>query len=206
MATKNHEGEWVIPDEGDAGGQEAGRAGRLAEIRALAAAGALEAPAGAEEIVEALAEVIRERDEMLGRAQRAVADFQNFQRRAANNEREARELGVRGVVERVLTVVDHFDMALGVDASRASAEQVIGGVRVIRDELLGVLGGFGVRKIEPALGEEFRPSEHEAMMRVPTRERAAGTVAMVMGVGYRLGERVVRPAKVGVAVEADAGA
>ena len=206
MATKNHEGEWIIPDdsaEGDRSrpdfGPDPERLARMTEITQLAAAGELDAPAGAEEIVEALAHAARERDEMFTKLQRALADYQNFQRRARLNEREARESGTRSVVERALTILDHFELALGLDPAKASAEQVIGGVRVIRDELLRVLSGFGVAVIEPSPGDEFNPTQHEAMLRMPTAEHPEGTIAQIMSVGYMLNERVVRPAKVGVA-------
>src|SRR5438132_566769 len=96
-----------------------------------------------------IAELEAERDAINDKYLRTLADYQNSQRRAATNEREARVQGVTGVVLNVLNVVDHFDLALGQDPSTASAEQIIGGVKLIRDELLRVLQNQGVVMINP---------------------------------------------------------
>lgn len=171
---------------------------RIAEIQDLARAGELEAPAGAEEIVGALASVLADRDELFAKLQRAVADHQNFQRRAGINEREARTQALTGVVQSIIPVLDNFELALGQDHEKTTAEQIAGGVAVIRDELIRVLGSYGVTKIDPSVGEVFNPMEHEAMLQQPADGIEPGCIAMSLGVGYKLGERVVRPAKVAV--------
>lgn len=203
---KNAIPEYEIPDEptepvvGEGAAEsEADRAQRVEEIQAMAASGALEAPAGAEEIVEALVQALASRDELLGRLQRALADHQNYQRRAAMNEQEARTQARTGILQAVIPVLDHFELALKLDPATTGAEQVMGGVRVIRDELMRVLGQFGVAVIDPRPGDEFDPNQHEALLRQPAEGVAPGCVAANFGVGYRLGERVVRPAKVAVA-------
>jgi len=181
----------------------ADRAERIAEIQELARAGSLEAPAGAEEIVEALRGALAERDELLARLQRTAADHQNFQRRAANNEREAGTQARTGVVQSIIPVLDHFELALGQDPAKSTAEQIVGGVRVIRDELMRVLANFGVSVIDPTPGDEFDPNCHEAMLRQPADGVPPGCVSLNLGVGYKLGDRVVRPAKVAVAPTED---
>lgn len=201
--------EYDIPemDEEPALGEAPGdgdHAERLAEIEQLARAGQLEAPAGAEEIVEALKNALGERDAMLSRLQRAIADHQNFQRRAANNEREAGVQARTGVVQSIIPVLDHFDLALAQDPDKTTAEQIVGGVRVIRDELMRVLNSFGVTLIDPAPGDEFDPNCHEAMLRQAGEGVQPGHISLNLGVGYKLGERVVRPAKVAVAPTEDA--
>ncbi|RMH10377.1 MAG: nucleotide exchange factor GrpE [Planctomycetota bacterium] len=171
----------------------------LEQIRNAARSGEIEAPAGAEDIIETLRATLAEHDELFNRFQRLAADYQNFQRRAAANEREARTSATIGVVQSVLPVMDHFDLALSQDTSTATAEQIAGGVRMIRDELMRVLQGFGVTMINPSPGESFDPSEHEAMLQQPSDDVEPGHVLQVLGVGYRLGDRVIRPAKVIVA-------
>ncbi len=174
-------------------------AARYEAIRQLALAGELEFPPEADEIVGALLDTIAQRDEQQNRLLRAAADHQNFQRRAVNNEREAREMAVRGVVTSLIPLIDQFEMALMQDPSKVSAETITMGVKMIREEFLRVLGGYGVSPIAPAVGDEFNPGHHEAMMQQPAEGVEPGHVSFVMSTGYKLGDRVVRPAKVGVA-------
>ncbi len=153
----------------------------------------------AEETAEdRLAELETRLAEAEGRYKRALADYQNFQRRAAENERRAREEGVARVVESLVPVLDHFSLALEMDPESSSAEQVIGGVKVIRDELTRALSAYGVAPIEPAKGEPFDPMRHEAMMMADDESVEPGAVVMMLQKGYALGDRVVRAAKVTV--------
>ncbi|MBL9001904.1 MAG: nucleotide exchange factor GrpE [Phycisphaerae bacterium] len=144
-------------------------------------------------------------EEANSRALRAMADFQNYQRRAFMNEQHARTEGAAKVVSGVVGVLDHFDLALGQDAAKASAEQIIAGVRVIREELLKVLNQHGVSLIRPEPGEEFTPGRHEAIMQQKAEGVAPGRIVAVFQPGYALacpgtqtGERVLRAAKVSV--------
>lgn len=130
---------------------------------------------------------------------RSIADFQNFQRRALQHEQSARQQGVAGAVERLIPVLDHFDVALGMDPGRARAEQVMQGVRVIREEFIKALTRLGVHLIEPVPGDEFRPGLHEAIMQQPAEGVRSGHVAMCFQPGYALSEQIIRAAKVGVA-------
>lgn len=174
-------------------------AGRMESIRQLAISGELETPAECDEIIEALLDTIRLRDEAQDRLLRAVADHQNFQRRAAGNEREARTSATQGVVQSLIPLLDTFEMALLQNPEKVSAQQVIDGVKMIRDEFLRMLGNYGVTPINPSVGDEFNPLEHAAMMQQPGEGVAPGHISINMGMGYKLGERVVRPAKVAVA-------
>lgn len=157
---------------------------------------------GGEPDPDATAELIgqleTERDEWRDKYHRALADYKNYQRRALANEREAHEMGMRAVVQSLITPLDHFDLALGQDPSKATAEQIIGGVRVIRDEILKVLQAHGVSLIVPQRGEEFLPMRHEAVMQQQADDVEPGHIVALLQPGYALGERVVRPAKVSV--------
>jgi molecular chaperone GrpE len=186
-------------DESGTPGTDQDAAARYEAIRQLALSGELEYPPEADEIVGALLDTINQRDETQNRLLRAAADHQNFQRRAANNEREAREMGVRGVVASLIPLIDQFDLALMQDPSKVSGETIAKGVEMIRGEFLRVLGNYGVAPIAPQVGDEFNPGHHEAMMQQPAAGVEPGHVSFVMSTGYKLGERVVRPAKVGVA-------
>lgn len=139
-----------------------------------------------------------------GRAIRALADFQNYQRRSIQNEIAAKQDGVSTVVRGVVNVLDHFDLALQLDPSKTTAEQVVGGVRVIRGELLKVLSQQGVSMINPVENEEFQPGRHEAIMQMPKEGVESGRVAQTLQPGYVLSiagtDRILRPAKIAVAL------
>ncbi len=178
-------------------------AARMESIRQLAQSGELEVLPEQAEIVEALIDTINQRDELQDKLLRAVADHQNFQRRASGNEREARTGATQGVVQSLIPLLDTFEMALLQDAEKVSAQQVIDGVKMIRDEFLRMLSGYGVTSIDPKVGDEFNPMEHSAMMQQPAEGIEPGHISLNMGIGYKLGDRVVRPAKVAVVPKAE---
>lgn len=140
-------------------------------------------------------------EEWKGKHQRALADYQNLSRRSRDNESEALRQGVREVAGSMVTVLDHFEMALNQDLSKASPEQVRAGVAVIRDEIVKALARFGLSVVQPKQGEEFDPTRHEAVMQAPAPEGVSpGTVVQTFQAGYVLGDRTIRPAKVSVSV------
>ena len=153
-----------------------------------------------------IAELEAQLAEANSRALRVMADFQNYQRRALQNEAVAKAHGVAGVVERIVTVLDHFDMAINQNAANASVEQVIAGVKVIREELLKVLQQYGVSLIQPAANDEFTPGKHEAVMQQAAEGIEPGRIVQTFQPGYALSyigvERMIRPAKVVVSPSA----
>lgn len=176
---------------------------RLESIRQMAVAGELEISDENEEIVDALVETIRQRDENFARFQEMAAEHRNFQRRASLNEQEARTSSRQGVVQALIPLMDHFEMALLQDPEKVSAKDVIYGVEMIRGEFLKMLSGYGVSAIEPKVGDEFDPGKHAAMMQQAMDGVEPGHISLLMSVGYMLGERVIRPAKVGVAPQVE---
>ncbi|MGP1272625.1 MAG: nucleotide exchange factor GrpE [Phycisphaerales bacterium] len=136
------------------------------------------------------------------RALRAMADFQNFQRRAANNEIEARRQGVTAVVMALLPVLDNFELALQQREAGGSVEQILGGVEMVKAELFRALELQGVTRIDALPGEELDPGRHEAVSQMPIEGVEPGRVGQVFQFGYALGDRVLRPAKVVVAADA----
>ena len=203
--SETHEGDTMTHDENRMEESHEERGARLEAIRQLALAGELEVPEEAEEIVDALLDTIAQRDEHFGRFQEMAAEHQNFQRRASINEREARTSAMTGVVQALIPLIDHFEMALTQDPEKVSAADVIGGVKLIRSEFLRMLSSYGVSPIDPKVGDEFNPNEHAAMMQQAVDGVEPGRVSIAMGMGYKLGERVVRPAKVGVAPRVEDG-
>lgn len=149
--------------------------------------------------------IMAERDEMAAKYQRALADYQNAQRRFASDMGAAREAGVERVLASLIPVLDHFDMALHQDPETVNAEQMLAGVNLIRDEFNRAMGAFGVQAISPMVNDEFDPNQHEALSSLAVEGVEPTHVSSVYQIGYRVGERVVRAAKVTVAPEADGG-
>jgi molecular chaperone GrpE len=158
-------------------------------------------PAGEEPAAETptLEQLQHERDELEDRLKRVSADYQNYMRRAQQNVTTAQQQQLMSVAKSLVSVLDHFDNALAVDPEATSPQKMMEGVQMVRDELLRVLGGHGVERIEATVGEPFDPNRHEAMMRQPTDQVEPDHVAMQMQPGYALAEMTIRPAKVAVA-------
>ena len=140
-----------------------------------------------------LATLTRERDEYLGLAQRAQADFENYRKRAAREAAAATKRAKSGLVSELLPVVDNLERALG--SAAEGEEHLAGGVKLVHSELVAVLNRNGVEQFDPA-GEKFDPSLHEA---ISTREQEGAEPGVVLDVverGYRLNGNVLRPARV----------
>lgn len=128
---------------------------------------------------------------------RATADLENYKKRAAKEREEIQKFGVEKVMKDLLPVVDGLDRAL---AAAAAADPLAEGVRLVRTSLEQALARHGVVGFS-ALGEKFDPAVHEALMQIPTGDKPAGTVVLEHARGFKLHERLLRPAMVGVAVE-----
>lgn len=136
--------------------------------------------------------------EWQGKYQRALADYANSQRRASENEREAKYQGVRGVVQSLAPALDHFGLALNIDPDKTTVESLKNGVSVIRDEIMKILGTHGLSVIDPKPGDEFDPMRHEAMLQAKAEGMEPNHVVQVFQTGFLLNDRTLRPAKVSV--------
>lgn len=145
-----------------------------------------------------LDELTRERDELKDKHLRALADLQNFRRRADVSVQQAREVQLMDIARALATVMDHFDRALEVDPGKASVGTVLQGLRIVHDELLATLARFGIERVDAKPGDVFDPAVHEAMMRQKVEGLDANHVGAQFQPGYRLGDKTVRPAKVTV--------
>jgi len=140
-----------------------------------------------------------ERDEALMSWKRSLADYQNFQRRAVQNETEAHRQGVTSVLGSILPVLDHFDLALTQKPGDEAGTKILEGVKVIRAELIRALENHGITLLNPQPNDEFDPNKHSAITQLAAQGVEPGRVSMTMQPGYMLGDRVIRSAKVGVA-------
>ena len=166
-----------------------------------------------EDLDALLADVKRERDEYLGLAQRAKADFDNYRRRAARDAAEAERRGRALLAGALVPVVDNLERALlaagvspaagggGTTAAEAPSEEVSAhealarGVALVHAELVGALERAGVKSYDPA-GERFDPAVCEAVSTRTDEGVEAGTVVETLERGYRLDGQVLRPARV----------
>src|SRR5437667_3887603 len=150
--------------------------------------------------VEALTkEAADARDKML----RTLAEMENLRKRTAREVADARTYGITGFARDVLDIADNLQRALDAVPAEARAnadpglKALIEGVELTERSLLNALEKNGVKKFDPA-GGKFDPNFQQAMFEVPDPSVPAGTVVQVMQSGYMIGERVLRPALVGV--------
>jgi molecular chaperone GrpE len=159
------------------------------------------APAAAEDPVAAAQ---REAADYKDKVLRTLAEMENLRRRTEREVSDARTYGIAGFARDVLAVADNMHRALETidPALREQADPklkaLIEGVELTERELLKSLEKNGVKKFSPQ-GEKFDPNVHQAMYEVPTQDMPSGHVAQVIQAGYMIGDRVLRPALVGVA-------
>jgi molecular chaperone GrpE len=141
----------------------------------------------------------RQSDEYLALLQRERAEFSNYKRRTAE-ERE-RELGLAGedLIRKVLAVADDFDRAIDARPPDFDGNAWADGIAAIDRKLQGLLDSEGVNRIDASPGRPFDPREHEAIANVPAPGRRDGEIVEEVRRGYRLRDRVLRPALVAVA-------
>lgn len=157
------------------------------------------APAADDPLAAAQREAAEYKDKVL----RTLAEMENLRRRTEREVNDARVYGVAGFARDVLAVADNMHRALEAigpelrEQADAKMKVLIEGVELTERELLKVLEKNGVKKFSPQ-GEKFDPNVHQAMYEVPDANVPSGYVAQVIQAGYMLGDRVLRPALVGV--------
>jgi len=153
-------------------------------------------------LVETLA---RENAEHKDRLLRTLAEMENLRKRTDREVSDMRQYGIASFARDVLAVADNMERALeALDAELREAadpgiKALLDGVELTERELLKVLEKHGVKQYEPKKGDKFDPNLHQAMYELPDPSQPAGTVAQVVQPGYMIGERMLRPALVGVA-------
>ena len=149
------------------------------------------------------AEVADLKDQLL----RAVAETENIRRRAAREKQDISKFAITGFARDLLAVPDTLTRALeSIGEEMRALEGVAGvieGMELTQKQLLGILERHGVKPIQP-LGEKFDPNFHQAMFEAPDTGQPDGTVIQILQTGYVIGDRLLRPALVGVAKSANA--
>lgn len=141
--------------------------------------------------------------ELKDRLLRTVADMENLRRRTEREVSDARQYAIAAFARDMLTAGDNLARAIEAIPPESRSENevlttLIDGVEMTERDLQKSLEKHGVRKLEP-IGQKFDPNVHQAIFEVPTDEQPNGTVVQVMQSGYVIGERVLRPAMVGIA-------
>jgi len=151
-----------------------------------------EASSGPKNLKEAQAQI----DDLENRLLRLTAEYDNFRKRSQREKAEARQFANQHLLEKQLPVLDNFEMAL--TAAKDADPAIRDGVQMIYDQFVGVLKDAGVEPID-AEGEPFDPNIHEAISQQETTDVEEGTVVQQVQRGYKLNDRLVRPARVIVA-------
>jgi molecular chaperone GrpE len=142
-------------------------------------------------------ELRRERDDYHDRWLRKTAEFDNYRKRIERERREQADQAVVNLMQELLLVVDDFDRALTIEAG-SGAEAYRKGVELIHQKLHDLLRKRGVKAFD-ALGADFDPNIHQAVMHEASPDHREGEVIGEMQKGYMMGDRLLRPAMVKVA-------
>ena len=145
-----------------------------------------------------LADAQRERDEYYDRWMRKAAEFENYRKRVEKERREQADQAIVDLLQELLLVVDDFDRALTTDVGGERGEAYRRGIELIHAKLYDVLRKYRVRPIE-ALGADFDPNIHQAVMQESSPGHREGEVIAELRRGYTIGDRLLRPAMVKVA-------
>lgn len=172
-----------------------------AEAQAEAMAEAEAAAFGEDGDLGSELDVLRdERDDLRDRLLRALAETENLRKRAERDRRDAELYGGVRLARDLLSVHDNLSRALEAidDTLRAQATGVVEGIELTQKDLLAVFQKHKIEKVEPEPGDKFDPKLHQAMFEAPVPDIPANCIIQVMAPGFVIGERLLRPAQVGV--------
>jgi molecular chaperone GrpE len=166
-----------------------------------------EAPAQTDPVALLAKEAADLKDRLL----RTLAEMENLRRRTEKEVADAKTYAVSNFARDVLGVADNMERAMQAlddeirEKADAGVKALLDGVELTERELIKVMEKHGIKRLEPK-GEKFDPNFHQAMFEIPDPNVPAGTVAQVVQPGYKIGERVLRPALVGVSKGGPKGA
>ncbi len=135
--------------------------------------------------------------ELEDRTKRQMAEFENFRKRSNKEKEQMFAMGERSVIEKILPVVDNFERGLSTIPEEEKGTPFADGMEMIYRQLMTQLDAMGVKSIE-AVGQDFDPNLHNAVMQVDSEEYESGKVAQELQKGYMYHDTVVRHSMVGV--------
>ena len=136
-------------------------------------------------------------DQLEDRVKRQMAEFENFRKRTDKEKQAMFDTGAKSVIEKILPVVDNFERGLATVPEESKEDPFVDGMNRIYKQLMTELENIGVKPIE-AVGQEFDPNLHNAVMQVESDEYESGVVAQELQKGYTYHDMVVRHSMVGV--------
>lgn len=138
--------------------------------------------------------------ELEDRARRQLAEFENFRKRSEREKQAMFETGAKSVIEKILPVIDNFERGLATVPEEQKEDPFVDGMNRVYKQMLSELEGIGVKPIV-AVGVEFDPNLHNAVMQVESEEYEAGIIAQELQKGYTYRDGVVRHSMVAVVSE-----
>ncbi|WP_346188265.1 nucleotide exchange factor GrpE [Rubritalea halochordaticola] len=151
-----------------------------------------------DEVVTLEAEVLKWKEAAL----RSAADLENFRKRMAREKQDSIRYGNQRLIEELLPVLDNFAMGMQA-AEKDSGSMIYMGMQMVQKQLEGFLEGQGVQEVPVIVGSDFDPNLHDAMSQEVSAELEEGKILRVMRKGYKMGDRLVRPANVVVSKGAE---
>lgn len=146
---------------------------------------------------EAIAKLEQELEELKARYLRVQADFDNYRKRTRMEKEVAAKYRSQTLAELLIPVLDNFERALVVKTSNEESEAILKGIEMVYRQFKEALVQEGIEEVE-ALGEPFDPHKHQAVAQEKSEEHESGIVIEVLQKGYRLKDRIIRPAMVKV--------
>lgn len=137
-------------------------------------------------------------DQLQDKCMRQMAEFENFRKRSEKEKSAMFETGAKSVIEKILPVVDNFERGLATIPEEEKGSPFADGMNMIYRQLMTELENMGVKPIE-AVGREFNPDLHNAVMQVESQEFESGVIAQELQKGYTYHDSVVRHSMVAVA-------
>jgi molecular chaperone GrpE len=148
---------------------------------------------------EQAANVANELEELKQKMQRLGADYHNYQKRSQKQIEQTAAMVSESIVKAIVPVLDNFEHALEKSGQTTDMDALLHGVKIVYDHLVNILEGVGMRRIEVKAGDEFNPSEHEALLHEESDGLPANAVVRELAHGYIMNGHTLRPAKVSVA-------
>lgn len=159
-----------------------------------------EASADAGEDSDRVAELEEEVAKLKDRLMRSLAEGENLRKRGERDRRDAEVYGGQKLARDLLSVYDNMTRAMETitDEQREANKALIDGIELTRRELITTFEKHRIERVAPEVGDKFDPNQHQAMFEAPVADVAAGHILQVMQVGFMIGDRLLRPAQVGV--------
>lgn len=161
-----------------------------------------------EEVVDESAALMAENADLKDKLLRAVAEMDNIRKRAIKDRDDASKYGVSNLAKELLAVADNLGRAMdsipeGLAQESDAIANLLTGVKATQNQLTAAMVKSGITPIDAVPGTPFDPNVHEVMFEVETPEHAPGAIVQIMEPGYMIHDRLLRPARVGVAKKTD---